>query len=159
MKGARMRHFVIFVMLLLAYKSVSNVDWIPSGKIIDIKQLECLVKNAYHEAFIEGPIGMLLVTQVVFNRAKIKNKTYCEIIFEKSQFSWTLFKHKNISERHWKAIEHLIIEYYNGMHSIPEHLKNATHFHANYVKPYWRKHAEYLGEWRRHMFYHAENYR
>lgn len=154
-----MKNFLILIILLLSYKSVSNIDWIPPVKLISEQQLSCLIKNAYHEAFIEGPTGMLLVTQVVFNRAKIKNKTYCEIIFEKSQFSWTLFKHRKISEKHWKIIEHLILEYYNGFHKIPEELSMATHFHANYVKPYWRNKAIFLGTWKTHLFYHAENYK
>lgn len=154
-----MKKLFVITVFFLSWTSVSNIDQVPQVRFIDTEQLECLVKNAYHEAFSEGPVGMLLVTQVVFNRAELKNKTYCQIIFEKSQFSWTLFKHRYIKPSDWKSIENLIFEYYNGQHQLPSELQNATHFHANYVQPYWTKYATKLGSWKNHIFYKAENYR
>lgn len=32
-------------------------------------------------------------------------------------------------------------------------IKNATHYHADYVSPYWRKHYKFLGKSGAHLFY------
>jgi spore germination cell wall hydrolase CwlJ-like protein len=176
-----MKHFLIFFVLIFFAESVSNIDLkhaiefsaidfnavelstiefipkkIPPKRAIAIEQLDCLIQNAYYEAFGEGVIGVLLVTQVVLNRAQIKKTSYCSVVFEKYQFSWTLTTPGIIKEKDRLFLEKLIIEFYTGRRHIPEEFKTATHFHANYVRPYWANKLEFLGSWKNHLFYKEE---
>lgn len=60
----------------------------------DTKQIECLAKNAYHEARGEGTKGMEAVTHVVLNRVKSSKfpDKPCDVIYQRTkkacQFSW-----------------------------------------------------------------------
>jgi spore germination cell wall hydrolase CwlJ-like protein len=126
-------------------KSFKDLKGIPKN------QLDCLVKNIYHEAIGEGVVGILIVNQVVFNRTK--DEDYCSTIFKKNQFSWTLYKEKKIAKETYDYLAMLTLNQYNGLLGIPLKFENATHFHADYVKPYWRKKLTYLGSWNNHHFY------
>lgn len=67
----------------------------------DKTQIECLARNAYHEARGEGETGMKAVSNVVMNRVKNKKwpGTPCQVIYQKNQFSWTIHgRNKRISE-------------------------------------------------------------
>lgn len=163
-----MKHFLIFFILLCFAKSVSNITAksaidpvikkpLPITKqVIAVEQLSCLVQNAYHEAFGEGVTGVLLVTQVVLNRAKIKKVSYCSVVFEEYQFSWTLTAPKKIKRKDWVFLERVITEFYIGLRDVPKEFKTATHFHANYVNPYWADQLEFLGSWKNHLFYRED---
>lgn len=142
--------FCLFYMSSLEHKK----DFIEKIKYIDPTELHCLAKNAYHEAFGEGHIGMLLVTQVVFNRASKQNKNYCEVVYEPFQFSWTLQKRpKRIKEEDLIKIKYLIIRYINGLEKIPIVFSNATHFHTIRVNPKWNRKFTRLGVFKQHIFY------
>lgn len=142
----------IFIIFLIFSSNIKYKENYKYTKYITLKQLDCLVKNAYHEAYGEGPLGMLLVTQVVLNRAKNK-KNYCEVIYAYKQFSWTLKKEKKISEKEKLEIKRLILRFYNNELTVPEKYKSATHFHAIYVKPYWSRKLKPVGRYRNHVFY------
>ena len=87
---------------------LSNVKRMPA------KDLDCLVVNAFHEAIGEGKIGRLLVTQVVMNRAERASKSFCEIVFQPKQFSWTLGKIKKVPEEVYHNLAFEIYELYNN---------------------------------------------
>jgi spore germination cell wall hydrolase CwlJ-like protein len=120
---------------------------------ISIDDLDCLIKNAYHEAFGEGPLGMAVVTQVVINRAQKTRESLCETVFKYKQFSWTLGREKTLSQDSYERTKSTVLAVYYGFMEIPSHLKNATHFHTLQVKPYWSKSLKRLGVLKNHVFY------
>jgi spore germination cell wall hydrolase CwlJ-like protein len=133
----------------------SSIVPIESITKLEAKQLKCLIKNAFHEAGNQGDVGILLVTEVVYNRAKLKNKTFCEIIYAKKQFSWTQFKEHKIKEKQYERIKLLILDYHYGFQQIPPLYKEIIAYHADYVDPYWNKHYKKVGQWKNHIFYKA----
>lgn len=142
--------------MLLVHSVISiSSSIVPKDTIEKLKpeELNCLVKNAFHEAGNQGDVGILLVTQVVYNRAKLKNKSFCEIIYAKKQFSWTQFKEHKIKEKRYDKIKSLILNYHYKYLDVPEEYKNAIAYHADYVKPYWSKHYKKIGKWKNHIFY------
>lgn len=147
---------MIFILLLFTHKLTDISSYKSSNsffKTIEETQLNCLIKNAFHEAGNQGDLGMLLVTQVVYNRAENKNKNYCDVIYEYKQFSWTLFKEKHIPTETYNKIKTLILNHHYGFLKIPEEYEQSIAFHADYVKPYWRHAYEKVGVWRNHIFY------
>jgi spore germination cell wall hydrolase CwlJ-like protein len=55
----------------------------------------------YHEARGDGMIGMLAVTNVVFNRLKTRGwpSSICKVVYQPGQFSWTSQPALPIKER------------------------------------------------------------
>lgn len=58
------------------------------------KTFECLAKNIWFETRGDTYAGKEMVAQVVINRVKSSNKIYknsiCDVVYQRSQFSWTL---------------------------------------------------------------------
>jgi spore germination cell wall hydrolase CwlJ-like protein len=121
----------------------------------------CLAKNIYHEAKNQSYSGMLGVGQVTINRTKSSYwpDNICDVVYEgaerknKCQFSWTCddrVDSVDFSSRAWsKAL--------SAAHStIGEHIDvvgEATHFHADYVSPYWATKLTRITKIDNHIFY------
>lgn len=149
------RLVVALVILFVTTDIAHHTDIIfkLSEKFLSQAEIDCLVKNAYHEAYGEGALGMAVVTKVVMNRADHTGETLCQTVFKPKQFSWTLFKEKEISEKAYLETRAIVLNVYHGFMEIPEVFENATHFHATHVKPYWRNAVKKLGTLKNHVFY------
>lgn len=69
-----------------------NIKLPASHDIMDnvYTDLECLALNVYFESRGESQLGQELVAQVTMNRVRFsKDKSICDIVRQKSQFSWT----------------------------------------------------------------------
>ena len=128
------------------------------------RQLECMTKNIYYEAGIESYEGKLAVAQVVLNRANSGNYPgdLCGVIYQRTysgqsvvcQFSWTCMKVNNIVDKYvWQESYEIAKKVLTGKIAHEELArKNAMFYHANYVKPHWKKKnvVKTIG---RHIFY------
>lgn len=66
---------------------------VPSyAQDVEQEQAMCLAKNIYHEARGESMLGQQAVALTTINRANDKRwpATYCGVIYQAYQFSWTL---------------------------------------------------------------------
>ena len=121
----------------------------------------CLALNMFFEARNEPLSGQQMVAEVTINRVNSSDypNTVCEVVWQNKQFSWTHDgKHDDptrmgyLEREAWKtslmAAEIIL--------SDPEtYLPNtgATHYHADYVQPYWTSNMTYLGKVGSHKFY------
>lgn len=112
-------------------------------------QLNCLVKNAYHEAMTEGKVGRQQVIKVVLNRTRDNN--FCKTIYLPYQFSWTLRKQKQVPKQVIAMLREEILLVYYGIEQVP--FPHATHYHTTKVRPVWRHKLAKLGVHRAHVFY------
>ena len=111
--------------------------------------LMCLALNVYHEARSDDMIGQYAVAHVVMNRVQSDRypDTTCDVVHQgyskgkhKCQFSWYCDGKSDTprEEVHWlyaKVVAHNVVY---GYHE--DNTDGATHYHANYVRPWWRKH-------------------
>lgn len=141
----------ILIGLLTFFFYVSPIAYSKSILILPDRQLTCLAKNVYYEARGEDIVGKLLVTQVVYNR--VTNNDFCKVIYKSKQFSWTIKKQKSINKNDLLELRSLVIAFHNNFYELPDHLRQATHYHSIQVKPYWSKKLKYLGTWKSHRFY------
>jgi N-acetylmuramoyl-L-alanine amidase len=132
----------LFIPSVLSYE-----ETIPSLVLIR-EDVECMAKNIYHEARGEGLKGMQAVIEVTHNRAIQRNKTICEIVYEKKQFSWTNSKRKQVRDLEEK--KQVVIDWYV---SPTNHTKGSTYFHAAYVSPKWKHHFKRQTKIGKHIFY------
>lgn len=112
---------------------------------LDGEERQCLAQAIYYEARSEPRIGQLAVADVVLNRvaSPLYPDSVCGVVFQGSsrrtgcQFSFTCdgSMQARLNKRKWKASEDLAGAILAGVRAPVS--RNATHYHANYVKPYW----------------------
>jgi len=117
--------------------------------------VECLTKNIYYEAGIEGRTGKYAVAHVTINRVKVGRwgRNICKVVYSPSQFSWTLKKslptpNKNL----WNESQEIAIEALEGARV--RGLSHSLYYHADYIRqPKWADPEEHILTIGRHMFY------
>ena len=138
----------------LLLSAVTAVLLLSPGDLVTAKpnkahdrNLACLATNVYREARGEPILGQYAVAQVTINRSGTISDL-CKTVYEPYQFSWTL-KNKNLKYDD-KSLR-IAIEVVKG--SRISALKDATHFHAVYVKPEWSSKFKRLKRIGNHIFY------
>ncbi len=118
-------------------------------------ELHCLTENILFEAGNQSIRGKIAVGQITLNRVNSKKfgSNICKTVYQPHQFSWTLQRKKpkydKIQYIEAKKIAEDVM--FKGK-TIPE-LKDAFYYHANYVKPIWRKKLIKVAQIESHIFY------
>jgi spore germination cell wall hydrolase CwlJ-like protein len=122
----------------------------------------CLAQAVYFEARSESELGQLAVATVILNRAKTEHypSSICGVVYQGAarmtgcQFSFTCDGQSNLpqNDRAWEtALAVTTLALAND--SKPRSVAAATHYHADYVDPYWSKSMHRLTKIGRHIFY------
>ncbi len=109
------------------------------------RALECLAQAIYYEAATEGPDGQRAVAQVVLNRMHHPGfpPTVCGVVYQGSelptgcQFTFTCDGSlaRTPLPAIWAQAKRIASEALNGR--VDPAIGHATHYHADYVVPYW----------------------
>lgn len=112
---------------------------------LDAEERKCLAQAIYYEARSEPRIGQLAVADVVLNRVKspVYPNSICGVVFQGAerrtgcQFSFTCdgSTQARLNKRKWSESEELAGAILAGLRAPVS--RNATHYHASYVKPHW----------------------
>ena len=198
-----MKKFIILTLACILYFSTSlnsgstNQIWIPpaitdkqitimsplqmttDGKttvvqMVNSEELECMSKNIYFEAAVEGTAGKLAVAQVTMNRVRSDHypNTVCKVITQgkhykngfpvrdRCQFSWYCDgKHDEPPTRGsmWKESEE-VAKYILTTPDLMDITDGATHYHADYISsPRWAHPQRRTVEIDTHIFYNKSN--
>ena len=126
------------------------------------KEQQCLAQAVYFEARSEPEMGQAAVAQVVLNRLKsiYYPKTICEIVFQNQErylgceFTFTCEGKSLVvnDPDSWALAEKLARKVLEGAIYNAE-VGDSTHYHADYVRPYWAKALEKRDVIGRHIFY------
>ena len=157
-------NYVICLMVVLGVVLTFN-----TAKAIDRPEdMGCLVEAIYFEGRSESISGMIGIGVVILNR--VRNKRYpdtiCAVVHDGRYWEGNPIKYK-CAFTYWcdgkperyndiKAlarVQEVVILLMNGV--TIEGFELATHYHANYVEPYWSYSEDfvYLGRIGRHLFY------
>ncbi|MGH6946648.1 MAG: cell wall hydrolase [Kiloniellales bacterium] len=112
------------------------------------REIECLALNIYFEARGESKDGRIAVGHVVMNRVADRRfpSSVCEVVqqggedaLHRCQFSWWCDGRSDrpTDVAAWDASKALARKIYWGLSEDPT--GGALWYHADYVKPYWRK--------------------
>ncbi len=125
------------------------------------RSLQCLTAAIYYEAGAESPDGQRAVAQVVVNRVRHSAypKSICGVVFQGSerktgcQFTFTCDGSlaRKPSQRGWKLAQNIALAALGG--SVYKPVGWATHYHTNWVVPYWSSSLTKLGNVGSHIFY------
>ena len=125
------------------------------------RALQCLSMAVYYEAASESYEGQEAVAQVVLNR--VAHPAYpasvCGVVFQGSerktgcQFTFTCDGSlaRRPSRQGWARAQSIALAALAGTVFKPVGL--ATHYHTNYVNPYWAASLDYVGSIGAHRFY------
>lgn len=168
--------FTILLSLPLAQEDAQLVDLSRTqfaernyNIVKNLREEKCLTEAIYYEAGNQGELGKEAVALVVLNRvgAPKRPKTICGVVTQAHivrdvkicQFSfWCEIRRKPMPAA-WKEsqeIAHRVLQNYWKRDIISQYDK-AVYYHADYVKPKWRKHKVYLGKIDKHLFYGEPN--
>jgi spore germination cell wall hydrolase CwlJ-like protein len=128
------------------------------------RAVECLAQAVYYEAATEGVDGERAVAQVVLNRMRHPGfpPTVCGVVYQGSnlptgcQFTFTCDGSlaRTPIPSLWAQAKRVATEALNGHVFAP--VGHATHYHANYVLPYWADSLAKQVQIGRHIFYRLE---
>lgn len=134
-----------------------------SDKPADLAQaVNCLAEAIYYEAGFEPEAGQRAVAQVVLNRVRDPNfpNTVCGVVYQGAgrktgcQFSFvcdgSLWR-RPPHEDQLAAASKLASEALNGY--VVGAIGAATHYHTDYVQPWWRSTVVKVGQIGAHIFY------
>lgn len=133
-------------------------DTLPEDRL---RARECLAAAIHYEAAIESVQGQRAVAQVVLNRVRNPAfpRTICDVVFQGSarstgcQFTFAcdgaLFRHPNPAA--WRRALMIADDALAGV--VEPSVGTATHYHANWVVPYWRSSLVKLATVGTHIFY------
>ncbi|MDJ1157804.1 cell wall hydrolase [Chelatococcus sp. SYSU_G07232] len=126
------------------------------------REQRCLAEAVYFEARGENEEGQAAVAQVVLNRVKsgLYPSTVCGVVYQNRhrykacQFSFACEgRSLRITEPGpWRAAVRIAREVTEGKTYLAE-VGGATHYHADYVRPYWAKRLKKMDVIGRHIFY------
>lgn len=131
-----------------------------ADKVAKLTALRCLTQAVYYEAAFEPLAGRRAVAQVVLNRAlhPAFPKSVCGVVYQGvnrpvCQFSFTcdgsLGRSPNPAA--WKEAEDVARAALDGY--VETSVGHSTHYHANYVSPYWAPKLVKIAKIGAHIFY------
>ena len=137
---------------------------VERDKTVDKKELDCMAANIYFEASTQERIGKIGVAQVTMNRVRSPEfpNSVCEVVYQGPknkknkrlcQFSWYCDGKPDIirNKRVWR--ECVYVAKYVILGGVPDITYNSTHYHADYVQPWWAKKMEKTVKLGDHIFY------
>lgn len=132
------------------------------GTVTSEKEMKCLAEAVYFEARSETERGQAGVAQVVLNRARsgVYPATVCGVVYQNRhkylacQFTFACEgKSLRITEPGpWATAQRIARDVAEGRTYLPG-VGNATHYHANYVRPWWARHMDRREKVGSHIFY------
>ncbi len=124
------------------------------------RALQCLTQAVYYEAGFEALAGKQAVAQVILNRMRhpAYPKSVCGVVYQGSkrpgcQFSFacdgSLLRAPNAKA--WAIAHSVAQQALSG--AVALSVGTATHYHANYVSPYWAPKLTKITQIGAHIFY------
>ena len=134
---------------------------LSADAISRLRAVDCLTQAIYYEAASEGVDGGRAVAQVVLNRVRhpAYPNTICGVVYQGSarstgcQFTFTCDGSllRPPSAYLWARSHTIAVEALAGRVYAP--VGYATHYHADYVVPYWADSLDKMTQIGRHIFY------
>ena len=131
------------------YEEYDGGVYVPNENI----EIQCLHEAIYYEAGNQPKKGKRAVAEVIRNRVHDKRypNSYCEVINQPNQFSFTLFDtNYRLDLRAWQSSEEVAVDVFFS----DDVSSDALWYHADYINPpVWTKKLERIAHIDQHIFY------
>ena len=152
---------------LVAMVGVGAFYWkeaeaLETARAVSEEERHCLQQNIYFEARNQSTLGQVAVAWVTLNRVESDRypDTICGVVWQDKQFSWTHDGKPDgpaanaLEQRAWQdaglVAEVTLLDWARDLRSPVE---GATHYHADYVRPYWADSYAEVTRVDNHIFY------
>ena len=132
-----------------------------AGGDLDARRAElCLTQAVYYEAGFEPPAGRRAVAQVVLNRVRhpAYPKSICGVVYQRSASNICQFTfvcdgalYRAPARAAWEQARSVARAALAGY--VEASVGQATHYHADYVSPYWAPTLAKVAQLGQHIFY------
>ncbi len=138
------------------------------GTVTSEREMKCLAEAVYFESRSEPERGQAGVAQVVLNRVRsgVYPSTVCGVVYQNRhrylacQFTFACEGKALRTDESgpWATAQRIARDVAEGRTYLPG-VGNATHYHANYVRPWWARYMDKREKVGKHIFYFesAEN--
>jgi len=136
-------------------------DLRPATDLDRQRALRCLTQAVYYEAALEPSEGQAAVAQVVLNRVRDPNypSTVCGVVYQGAerttgcQFTFTCdgALARTPTAWGWNRAQAVAERALSG--HVASRVGTATHYHADYVRPYWAPSLAKIDQIGAHIFY------
>ena len=133
------------------------------GVVANAKEMKCLAEAVYFEARSEPERGQAGVAQVVLNRVRsgVYPNSVCGVVYQNRhrylacQFTFACEGKRLRTDEPgpWATAQRIARDVAEGRTYLPG-VGNATHYHANYVRPWWARHMAKREKVGSHIFYY-----
>jgi hypothetical protein len=133
----------------------------PQGFLGRASATDCLTAAIYYEAATESGVGKRAVAQVVLNRVRHPAfpNSVCEVVMQGSnrttgcQFTFACdgSLYRKPSQQGWQSARQIALAALSG--AVEPSVGLSTHYHADYVRPYWASSLEKVAAIGTHIFY------
>jgi hypothetical protein len=140
-------------------ESVARLGLAGTGRA---KAEKCLANAVYFEARGEPVRGQIAVAQVVINRvfSRFYPDTVCGVVYQNAhrrlacQFTFACDRHPDVvrEPEAWERARKIATQTLDGRLWLPE-VGKATHYHADWVRPWWARSMTKLHKLGVHIFY------
>jgi spore germination cell wall hydrolase CwlJ-like protein len=141
--------------------SALDVDSLPASAASRSRALDCLTMAIAYEAGQEPLAGQQAVAQVILNRTRLARfpGSVCGVVFDGAQrttgcqFTFTCDGsiRRRLRETTLQSARMAALSVLTGQ--APDRVNGATHYHANYVNPYWAYTGTRVAQIGAHIFY------
>lgn len=118
----------------------------------------CMAKNIYFEARNESRKGQMAIALVTLQRVKDPRypNTVCGVVYDNKQFSWYSDGLSDYPRNYkvWGEIALLASAMLDSDTSLYDFTYGSTHYHADYVSPYWNEFMILRARIDTHIFYY-----
>lgn len=149
-KPVKAGDFYNFNTMNAEFTSVSTDDMSDDQR----SSLRCMALNIYHEARdsdLKDKMGVAFVTK---NRQAISNKSICDVVYERGQFSWTrtTARIKPLEIKAWDESQRIayMVLFGDEQHDFTH---GATHFVETPYRPAWTHGGENWRVFGSHVFF------
>lgn len=154
----------LFALSVASGPGSAEPENVPSAGEEPSRAIECLTLAIAYEAGYESLEGRQAVAQVVLNRLRNRAfpKTVCDVVFAGSlrrtgcQFTFTcdgsLYR-RRLPQAVLEAARIVAEDVLAGR--VPDRVASATHYHADYVSPYWAPTLHRTVKIGAHIFYRS----
>ena len=118
----------------------------------------CLAKNIYFEARNESLKGQVAIALVTLNRLQEArwSSEVCDVVYDNNQFSWYW---DGLSDRprnyaSYDSIALVASAMLDSDTAMYDFTHGSTHYHADYVEPYWTEYMVRKAKIDTHIFYY-----
>ena len=162
-RASRRSHSLIRAALALPLFT-ATAQTAQAQPIIGEAEKKCLATAIYFEARSEPKAGQTAVAQVILNRVEAQTypDTICGVVYQNKekrnacQFSFACDGKPDLPRdtQAWKRAQEVGSNVLEGRDLLTG-IEAATHYHADYVSPYWAPKMRRLSKVGRHIFYQA----